>query len=287
MTVTLIEVDASTLAGTWNVAFRSAPSGFSVWLTVGSGLPNPVRTHLINEPLTWRIAAQVLADMFEDGLEGDRINDIVITGATGWRAEILKMSAITMVNPYYDQLQSLMELEEVDIEAVFGQFGTLLSAEAQQYILECWGEKVSEESTVTPRIKSEKYSKLEKMTASACPVDVDEVIAILNQWAAAKRKPVRNLSSNVSWSNERMWFLWLFCTSPNDLLVACAKKNEGAAHTIAAWLRLKIEDSVRQIEDLQKSRNQASQIGIGLHRSFVAAAAERLMTYDKFMASKS
>lgn len=276
MTDPLIEVDASTLAGTWNVAFRPEPSGFSSWLTIGSGLPDPVRTHLINRPLTWRVAAEVLADMSENGLEGDWIKNIQVTGASGWQAEILKMSAITMVNPYYNQLQILMELDEAEIESMFGQFGTLLSAEAEQYMLKQWGDELGEDDDVTPQPVTENYSELEMMTASDSPTDTEEIVELLIRWTKAKKKPARNLSSNVSWSNERMWFMWLFYASANDLLLSCTRKSVGAAKKIVKWLRLNVDESIRRIEYLRKYGNQASQIEIGMHRSFVAAATERL-----------
>jgi hypothetical protein len=80
-----IEVDASTMAGTWNVAFRTNRTGFTVWLTAGSGLPDSVKTHTIHKPLTWRLAAEVLADMDEDGLQGNWGDQIVVTGLDGWR----------------------------------------------------------------------------------------------------------------------------------------------------------------------------------------------------------
>lgn len=282
MTSPLIEVDASTLAGTWNVAFRPESPGFSAWVTIGSGFPNPVRSHLIKESLNWRLAAEILADLYEDGLEGDWINSIEVTGASGWQAEILKMSAVTMANPYYDQLQLLMELDEVEIESIFNQFGTLLSTEAKQYVLEHFGEAACEVVDAKDhRTVTENYSDLEAITAFDCPSDPEDIVDLLIRWAAADKKPTRNLSSNVSWPNERTWFMWLFYASPIDLLVTCAKKHIETATAIAAWLRLKTEESNCRIEYLRKYGNQASQIEIGIHRSFLTAAMERLVAYDK------
>lgn len=135
-----IEVDASTMAGTWNVVFCADSKGFTTWLTVGPGIPKPVKTHTVHEPLTWRVAAEVLADMYEDGLTGDWGDQIVVRGVDGWRAEILKMAAITDENPYFDRLQILLDLDDSDIEAVVQLYETLFSDEAGQYIQKKWGD---------------------------------------------------------------------------------------------------------------------------------------------------
>jgi len=128
------------MAGTWNVAFCSDTKGFTTWLTVGPGIPKPVKTHTVHESLTWRVAAEVLADMYEDGLTGDWGDQIVVRGVDGWRAEILKMAAITDENPYFDRLQILLDLDDSDIEAVVQLYGTLFSDEAEQYIQKKWGD---------------------------------------------------------------------------------------------------------------------------------------------------
>jgi hypothetical protein len=142
MLLPAIEVDASTMAATWNVAFRTNRRGFTVWLTVGSGIPASVKTHTVHESLGWRVAAEVLADMYEDGLQGDWGDQIVVRGVDGWRAEILKMAAVTSENPNYDSLRILMSIREYEIAATYDRFGSLLNDEAKEYILENWGENL-------------------------------------------------------------------------------------------------------------------------------------------------
>ena len=277
-----IEVDASTMIGTWNVSLRKEPKGFSAWLTVGSGIPEPVKTHMINEPLTWRVAADVLADMFEDGLQGDRVSGITVKGVEGWQAEILKMAAITAENPHYEIFQILLEFNDSEIEAIFERFGSLLASEAKAYLHENWGE-VSSDVSIDP-VCEETYSDLEAITKSPAPSTIEERMELLSQWVESLEKPKRNLSSKVSWEDERVWFSWLLSFPQNDLLWVFNLRNRKEAEEIASWLRHMVALSERQIDHSRKYGNQASQIGIGLMRSFISLASENLATYDRMKA---
>ena len=280
-----IEVDASTMTGMWNVSFRTEPKGFSAWLTVGSGIPEPVKTHMINEPLTWRVAAEVLADMFEDGLQGDRVSGIIVRGVEGWQAEILKMAAITAENPFYESFQILLEFNDPEIREIFERFGSLLTSEAKTYLHENWGE-VYDDVGIDPNCE-ELYSDLEAITKSPSPSTIEERMELLSQWVESLEKPKRNLSSNVSWEDEREWFSWLLSLSQNDLLWVFYLRKQKEAEEVASWLRHMVALSERQIDHSRKYGNQASQIGIGLMRRFVSLASENLATYDRLKAEHS
>jgi hypothetical protein len=275
---TSIEVNASSMGGIWAVSFRLERKGFSAWLTVGCGFPESVRKYQVGEPLTWRSAAMVLADQDEDGLKGDWISRIVVTGVDGWRAEILKMAAITSESPYYDRLLLLLELDESEIEAVVQEFGTLLSDEAEQYILQTWGDDPPEPEPIL--CKNEKISDLVAITDKPAPESKAECIDLLSRWAAAEEKPIAIRVNHVSWSDERSWFVWIFKTAPDDLLWAFENASTSAAADAISWLRKEVVKSEKENQQLRVSRNQAAQIGVGLTNTFIALATKQLNTYD-------
>lgn len=274
-----IEIDASTMAGTWNVAFYADSKGFTTWLTVGPGLPKPVKTHSVHEPLTWRVAAEVLADMDEDGLQGDWGNQVVVRGVDGWRAEILKMAASTSENPYYDRLVLLLERGDSEIEVVAQKYGTLLSEDAEQYILRIWGEDPYDQ--VSMPTKSVEVPILVAITEKPPPASMDECINLLTRWSEAKEKPYANRTNFVAWQDGRSWFIWLFRAAPSDLLFAYEKVSPENAKEIVSWLRNGLTRSKEEIIDLRASRNQAAQIGIGLATTFIDLTTKQLSAYDR------
>jgi hypothetical protein len=129
-----IELDASTMGGTWNISLRpTRRSGFTVWFAIGPSPSWPKKIWTSSNKLTWRTAADVLIGMEEDGLQGDWFNSVQIAGVDTWQAEMLKMCAMTMENPYYDQLQALLEKTDAEIAAVYRQFGSLVVPSAIEH----------------------------------------------------------------------------------------------------------------------------------------------------------
>ena len=273
----VIELDASTMAGTWNVSFRNGPKGFSAWLTVGGGILDSVKTHTMHKSLTWRLAAEVLADMYEDGLQGDWVDQIVVTGLDGWRAEMLKMAAITGESPYYDRLLLLLELDDSDIETVATTYGTLLSDEAEQYILANWGDDRSNPESIPQCV--DEIHHLVTITDKPAPDSLAECVNLLNLWSEAKEKPYATRTNHVSWSDQRSWFVWLFTTAPKELIWEYENQGVSRAKALVAWLRSSLAHSHDEIIRLRASRNQAAQIGIGLAATFIDLTTVQLKTY--------
>lgn len=133
-----IELDASTMMGTWHISLRpTRKGGFTVWFAISPTNNWPKKIWTSTNKLTWRTAADVLTGMEEDGLQGDWLNSIQICGVDTWQAEMLKMCAMTMENPYYDQLQALLDKTDAEIATIFRQFGSLVVPSAIEH---CTGE---------------------------------------------------------------------------------------------------------------------------------------------------
>lgn len=116
-----------TMVSTWDVELRPTPGHFHVYYQNSWKSPEWTRCGVIARPLDMREAAAAIGDLDDDGLSGDWLSAIKATGIEGWRADILRMAAITSESPCGAQLEFLLWLEEADIEWVWTRNGSLVS----------------------------------------------------------------------------------------------------------------------------------------------------------------
>lgn len=126
--MTTIKLAATvTMVSTWDVELRPKPGHYHVYYQNSWNSPKWTHWGAIAMPLDIREAAAAIGSSDDDGLSGDRLSSIKVTGLEGWRADMLRMATITSDSPCSAQLEFLLRLEEADIEWIWARNGSLVT----------------------------------------------------------------------------------------------------------------------------------------------------------------
>lgn len=116
-----------TLVSTWDVELSPTPTHYEMYYQNSWSAQEWTYWGDLSLPLDVREAAAALGDLYDDGLSGDWLSKISVTGQDGWRADVLRMAAITSDSPCSEHLDFLLQLSDEDIAWIWSRNGSLVT----------------------------------------------------------------------------------------------------------------------------------------------------------------
>lgn len=130
---------SSSIAWTWDVEFQILEKSYKAY--VHPSWNSSVRGCFGNlkEVFNVRTACDLLQSLDEDGLSGNQLKSIKVTGIDGWEADLLKMASIVENSPCAEQLEFLLQLSDEDLDWIWLRTGTFTSDEALNIVADLSG----------------------------------------------------------------------------------------------------------------------------------------------------
>jgi hypothetical protein len=123
-----------TMVSTWDVELRPKAGYYHVYYQNSWTSPEWTQWGVIAMPLDIREAAAAIGSLDDDGLSGDWLSSVKVTGLDGWRADILRMAAITSDSPCAAELEFLLRLRDDDIEWIYARVASLINEAGLQLV---------------------------------------------------------------------------------------------------------------------------------------------------------
>lgn len=209
----------SDFAHIW-IGFRSTRYGFSIW--AGDDKVR-LRVAAINSQYSWRLAAISLLDLEQAHADGETLYDIIVTGESGWRAELLALCWVQ-----HDQISTeikrfLLGLDDNTLERLANNLGSLTSKNSLDLLLryielesinplECWSKTFPE----NPKFYLNKLvSHLEKKAKEKYKLSENARNVALAAFRAAIDKIIQD--NRTAWQSYGLMGAWATNTRRNTL----------------------------------------------------------------------
>lgn len=107
------------------IGFRSTSYGFSIW----AGDENfRLRVAAINCPYYWRTVAIRLLDLEQAYADEESLYDIIVTGESGWRADLLALCWVQQDKISNETKKFLLGLDDKVLERLANNLGSLIES---------------------------------------------------------------------------------------------------------------------------------------------------------------